>query len=416
MPTPRDSSQITEMAISYDRFHRHLPVASFWTDLEHTIRGYNEKLAELVNLTETGESLSEHDLFALENSELLSELDNEAVSRKAPQTLSDFTAKLADGRELHLETSRIPLFSEDQEVIGLLVTYTDVSERNLANQKFAEQQAALEERNRTIEFDLDSAQQIQKFLMGKKPDACPFLEVASDYRYMEKVGGDYLNFRSLNNGDYSMFLADLTGHGVTAALFMALLKYVSQETPEEVRSLPGYFLNYLDMEFYEQIPNGFFTALSATARYVEEEELVRVDYSNASHPVCIVVRTDGSYELLKSGYFAIGLMDLVEREVHTVDLKFGDRLYAYTDGFIETLDKAGNEFGLDALCQTLASFRDLPLKESIAKTYQALLDYSESDEAQDDMTLLAIEAKEPDETQDQFLPPDPDPWGDLDLE
>ncbi|EDY81355.1 Stage II sporulation protein E, putative [Verrucomicrobiia bacterium DG1235] len=207
-----------------------------------------------------------------------------------------------------------------------------------------------------------------------------------------------------------MLLADLTGHGVTAALFMALLKYISQETPEEVRVLPGYFLNYLDMEFYGQIPNGFFTAFAATAHYNEKRQVVEIDYSNAAHPVSIIIRTDGSYELLESGHFAIGLMDLVERKPHTNDLNFGDRLYAYTDGFLESIDPDGNEFGLEALCKTLAAHRHLPLKDSIQKAYDALASFSQSDEPQDDLTILAIEARPKPQNELDPLDPNEDPW------
>lgn len=397
---------------NYEAFHKHLPVATFWIDLENRIRGFNDKLLQLIGnpSPETIEGAREEDLISTDNWTRLQEMDKAADLTLSPQVETDLYAYLANGKDVHLEIARIPLQDPNGARAGILVTYTDVTERHTAKQQAAKQQAALEERNQAIEFDLDSAQQIQKFLMGKQAEGCPYLDVAFRYQYVEKVGGDYLCFRSLEGGAYSLLLADLTGHGVTAALFMALLKYISQETPEEVRVLPGYFLNYLDMEFYEQIPNGFFTAFAATAHYNSDKNLIEVDYANAAHPASIIVRTDGSYELLESGDFAVGLLDLIERKPHTIELQFGDRLYAYTDGFLETIDPDGNEFGLERLCLELASHRDLPIKESIAKAYERLSLYSQSDDPQDDMTILAIEAKESIDTATSSETYS-DPWG-----
>ncbi len=381
-------------------------------DLEHRIQGFNDKLLELVGNPppEAIKEASEEDLISTDAWERLQQMDQDVAESMLPEVESDLHAYLTDGREVYLEVSRIPLQNPNGDLAGLLVTYSDVTDRHTAKQQAAKQQAVLEERNQAIEFDLDSAQQIQKFLMGKQADTCPYLDVAFRYQYMEKVGGDYLCFRSLEGGAYSLLLADLTGHGVTAALFMALLKYISQETPEEVRVLPGYFLNYLDMEFYEQIPNGFFTAFAATAHYNAEKKLIEVDYANAAHPASIIVRNDGSYQLLESGDFAVGLLDLIERRPHTIELQFGDRLYAYTDGFLESIDPDGNEFGIERFCQELATHRDLPIKESIAKAYQTLASYSQSDDPQDDMTILAIEAKE--RSQGTPIPNEQeDPWG-----
>ncbi len=381
-------------------------------DLENQIRGFNDKLLELVgNLPPSAlENAREEDLISTDAWELIAQMDQSVRQTLRPSTEKDLHAYLHDGREAFLEVSRIPLQDANGDLSGLLVTYSDVTERHIARKYAAEQQATLEERNRAIEFDLDSAEQIQKFLMGKQAESCPHLDVAFQYRYMEKVGGDYLCFRALEGGAYSILLADLTGHGVTAALFMALLKYISQETPEEVRVLPGYFLNYLDMEFYEQIPNGFFTAFAATAHHNAEKKLVEIDYANAAHPASIIVRQDGSYELLDSGDFAVGLLDLVERKPHTIELQYGDRLYAYTDGFLETIDPDGNEFGLERFSQALASYHNLPIKASIQKAYDTLAAYAESDEPQDDMTILAIEAKEP-AAPAPSLNEDDDPWG-----
>jgi len=381
-------------------------------DLEQRIQGFNDTLIKLLG-KQSARSLkgaNEEDLITSESFELLATLDQVAIESGTPQHAKDVHVYLPDGRDAYLEISRIPLLDDQQKASALLVTYLDVTERHQAKRKAEEQREKLEERNQAIEFDLDSARQIQKFLMGKQADTCPYLDVAFRYRYMEKVGGDYLCFRSLEGGAYSLLIADLTGHGVTAALFMALLKYISQETPEEVRRLPGYFLNYLDMEFYEQIPNGFFTAFAATARYDEEMKRVKVDYANAAHPASIIVRKDGSYELLDSGEFAVGLLDLVERPSHTIQLNFGDRLYAYTDGFLESIDPDGNEFGLERLCEVLTNCRDLNVEESIQKAFDRLGIFCQSDKAQDDLTILAIEAKERTKAEPN-LNSNEDPWG-----
>ncbi|MDQ8202904.1 SpoIIE family protein phosphatase [Pelagicoccus sp. SDUM812003] len=404
---------LTSIAQHYEAMHRDLPIASLWKDRCRRVRGCNKRLLSLLGLPPC--ERDQHPVGSAEEALFSGPLncqieldDSRVLATGEPALDREVEAILPDGRSANLIVSRIPLQGHDQKPAGILVTYLDVTEHRESERRILAHEKELEERNKTIEFDLDSARQIQKFLLGKRAEPCAFLDVAFRYRYMEKVGGDYMSFRNLDGDAYSLLLADLTGHGVTAALFMALLKYISQEAPEEVRALPGYFLNYLDMEFYGQIPNGFFTAISATARYDESTESVELEYANAAHPAGVIVRKDGSYELLENGDFAVGLLDLVERSSHKAQLRPGDRFYAYTDGFLETVNDRDEEYGMQRFCETLAATRGLSLENSIEAVYAALAAFSRSDDAQDDMTILGIEARA---KESQLPSQDEDPWG-----
>ena len=397
MPSTHSKAAPARPATSlFHAFHGSLPIAAFWKDPQLRLQEANPRFIQLFGLADDHALRgSREDAFlSPADAEIIRYLDQHVLATGEPVLDHELAATLPDGRIVALLTSRSLMLNASGATIGILATYQDLTQQRATERQILDHQRELEQRNQAIEFDLDSAQQIQKFLMGRRAEPCPFLKVQFRYRYMEKVGGDYVSLRAFDDSSYSMLLADLTGHGVTAALFMALIKYISKEAPEEVRSLPAYFLSYLDMEFFGQIPNGFFTAFSATARHLPDSNRVELEYASAAHPVGIIVRRDGSFETLQQGDFAIGLLDFVERESHKIQLATGDRLYAYTDGFTEAASPQDEEFGLARLAANLAEHRHLPLRESIDALYQAVDSFTGSDLGQDDMTILAIEAVE----------------------
>ncbi len=394
MPSLRPRAAPAPHASLFRAFHGSLPIAAFCKDVQLRFLEANSRFLQLFGLADDRSLRGSREDTFLSPAEaaVVRYLDQRVLATGEPVLDHELAATLPNGRSVALLTTRCPLLDASGRTVGVIATYQDLTQQRAAERQILAHQRELEQRNQAIEFDLDSAQQIQKFLMGRRAEPCPFLDVQFRYRYMEKVGGDYVSLRAFDDDSYSMLLADLTGHGVTAALFMALIKYISKEAPEEVRSLPAYFLSYLDMEFCGQIPNGFFTAFSATARYQPDTGRVALEYASAGHPVGLVVRRDGSCETLQQGDFAIGLLDFVERESHQIQLETGDRLYAYTDGFTEAASPRAEEFGLARLAATLAAARQLPLSSAIDALYQAVDAHTGSDLGQDDMTILAIEA------------------------
>ena len=374
-----------------------LPCPACWKDTTAQLRGANQRFLDLFGLHGEADAvgLLETDFLPSQNAQELAKLDHAIINGHETIPDVEIEVELPNGAQATLLTNRSPMRDAYGEVVGVLIIFTDVTQDRHNQRQIAAHQRELEERNQMMEQDLDSAQQIQQFLVGGKAQACDFLDIQFRYRYMEKVGGDYLSFRSIDAHSYSFMLADLTGHGVTAALFMALLKYISQESPEEVRSLPAYFLSYLDMEFFGQIPNGFFTAFAATLRLEPDSGSVVLEYSNAAHPRAIVIRADGSCLKLEPGDFAVGLLDFVERSSQGLELRLGDRLFVYTDGFLETVNEQDEEYGLERLCRSLQASRPLSLTEAIDAAYADLDAFSCTGEPQDDTTIVGLEVRVP---------------------
>jgi len=159
----------------------------------------------------------------------------------------------------------------------------------------------------------------------------------------EEVGGDYFQVTPLNKHLFGMAIADAKGKGFEAAVLTTGLHTalrVANQSPFKVthkvemlnRSLvsPGEIRNLVSM---------FYGELDASGRII---------YVNCSHPAPILVRANGLEELSAGGLF-LGLGADTEYELGVCELRAGDLIVAYTDGWSELFNEAGEEFGVERL-------------------------------------------------------------------
>lgn len=370
-----------------------LPCPAFWKSLDHRFAGANRALADLLGLDSPSQLVgqSESDISLLCDAARLQTLE-ESILCGAPNLPETDTVILArHGEQIRIRTRRSVLRDSAGRPIGLLGTFTPYED--IERKKLRLQQAQMAARAREVDEDLENARQLQRYLLDQTNSSCPFLDIAWQYRFADKLGGDFVSLHPVGEDQFCFFLADLMGHGVSAALFTALLKYIAREASDAIRLHPEIFLSYLDQRFYDQIPNGFFTAIAGTFARDPLNGSTILTYANAAHPAAILVTAAGGLQLLRTETGAIGLMDDFERQPHTITLLKGDRLFLLTDGFEEAQNFHGEEFGPERIEQALATASHLSLSESIERLYFLCEGFRGPNRACDDMSILAFEAR-----------------------
>jgi len=114
-------------------------------------------------------------------------------------------------------------------------------------------------------------------------------------------------------------------------------------------------------------------------------------YSSGGHNAPVLMRSDGTLELLEKGGLPLGAFDFGTYEEGTILLGMGDLLFLYTDGLTETQDPAGEEeFGEDRLNRLLYKYREEDVSEVFQTVNRELTDFSGRQDADDDITMVGL--------------------------
>jgi len=261
-----------------------------------------------------------------------------------------------------------------------------------ANRALVEKQAALD-------ADLRAAAGIQRSLIPQHPPAIASVRVAWRFLPCDRIGGDVFNLYSLDPHHLAIYVVDVSGHGVPAAMVtVSVSQSLSAQTGYTVRrpatddaaaliATPTDVLEELEREYPLERFEKFFTI-----SYLVLDHVTGVlQHSRAGHPPPVIVRADGTVDVLEAGGTIIGLGTDLPFEEETRQLAPGDRIYLYTDGIVECLDDAGELFGEQRLSDLLRDSRHLPLDDTCERLIAALRQFGAQRPFEDDVTLLALE-------------------------
>jgi sigma-B regulation protein RsbU (phosphoserine phosphatase) len=260
-------------------------------------------------------------------------------------------------------------------------------------------QHLLLEKQMQLEKYLHSAAHIQKSLVPSRFPRVGNLEFAWRFIPCRKIGGDLFNVLQLDEETVMTYVLDVSGHGISSAMvtvsvYQSLSHHLGQVLKERLDAPPYYriltpaeVLRKLDAEYPFERFEMFFTI----CYLLLNPATGRVRYSNAGHPPPLVVRSDGSREILQGGGTVIGMGGVIPFEEGETTLRTGDRLFLYTDGITEHANSAAEFFGEERLSGHLVELKDFPLRIACTRVVELLHGFSEGHPMEDDVTLLGIE-------------------------
>jgi len=246
----------------------------------------------------------------------------------------------------------------------------------------------MHEELQTIQQEVKIASRIQQSILPVGAPKLKGLDFGARYIPMAGVAGDFYDFHVLNDDKLGVLIADVSGHGIPAALISAMVKVAfSQQKP--IADDPSAVLNEINRTLSGKMEDQFLTA-----SYVHldlQEKMLQI--ADAGHlPLMLWRRQEQSMIQIKPKGILIGYMDEIISPVESQPLNIGDRIVLYTDGFVEAHSRAGEEFGETRFVQFIKDHEELPPAEFIDQLVSAVKEWVEyQDGFEDDLTIVVMD-------------------------
>jgi sigma-B regulation protein RsbU (phosphoserine phosphatase) len=264
--------------------------------------------------------------------------------------------------------------------IKLMTAIAALAAAFIRNERLAEKARGADARLRDDEI----ARAIHRGLLPRHDPLFAGLDVSGGFRAAEGVGGDYYGYVAMADGSLGIAIADVSGHGVGAALYMAIAKGALQSEARDILSA-GDILGRVNEVLASDFSASDMFATLVFARFLPDGR--RIVWSNAGHNPPLLLRRSGAIETLKPCGPALGIV--AGARWRDVDERFapGDVLVLYTDGLIEARDDARRFFGIERLVE--AARRPASSAAEIRENVlEALTRHVGSKRVDDDVTLV----------------------------
>ncbi|HEV2721271.1 MAG TPA: PP2C family protein-serine/threonine phosphatase, partial [Thermoanaerobaculia bacterium] len=242
-----------------------------------------------------------------------------------------------------------------------------------------------------VKAEIDAANRIQAALLPIDAPRLAGASFASHYRAATEIGGDYFDFLMLGNGEIGLAFGDVSGHGLTSGIVMAMAK-AALLVQVGVDPSPRVVMNVLNDVVIKTAPKRIMMTFFFG---ILDPDTQQLRFSSAGHLDPYVYRGDsGRLESLSSWGFPLGVRRRDPFREHVARLAPGDRLILYSDGLIEAVDDDGDPFGFERFEQVL---RDHGAKsaEEIKKTLlNSVRKFTRNRPPEDDQTLVVVSFEE----------------------
>lgn len=244
-----------------------------------------------------------------------------------------------------------------------------------------------------VTHELEVARNVQLGLLPKTTPAIPNFDLAGACVPAYEVGGDYFDFFEFNDHQFGLVVADVSGKGVPAAIYMTLTKGILQSHAETEIS-PRQVLMRVNNLMYRTLNRGSFVSMFYAVLDAKEGTLC---FARAGHNPGIVIESNGTQiQLLQTAGIGLGLESgpifdrtLVEGKLR---LRPEDMVVFYTDGFTEAMNNRLEEYGEDRLCKLLREKKGEPAARIVESCYQNVREFAHGFPQNDDMTIVVLRA------------------------
>ncbi len=254
----------------------------------------------------------------------------------------------------------------------------------------AEINAALRDHNERFRKELEEARAIQQSLLPLTLPSDARFQIAVSCQSLEKVGGDWYFVQVVPDGQISIQIADVSGHGLSAAFIGSMTK-LAMTASEHVR--PDQLLRDINRHLAPQIPEGRFVTMGGC---LYDPATGRLQWARAGHPPALVLAranndNKAAVRQLKGEGFAVGFVENSNYTLVEDMLAPGDVLLMFTDGMSEAQNRSMQPFGIERLSTALANTLK---QDSPAEMLRTILDefnaFRQDRLLKDDVTLVLL--------------------------
>ena len=296
-------------------------------------------------MTQLADTLDEEERVAV-----LAELDQlEHLVRGAPDTEGGVIS-IADATD----SASTALIRESDSLAMTALAFQKMSERVQSQNQSLREALAAKNAFIALQKELDIAARVQLSLLPDTILLSDTVEITGIMRPAKEVGGDFYDFFRLDENHIGVAVADVSGKGVPAGLFMVMARTLMRATAIQHLDEPGLVLKRVN-DFLEQNNS---EDLFVTLFYgVLDERTGGFHYANGGHNPPILVTHEDACPLEATGGVALGMFDGLDYADARVDMAPGSRLVLFSDGITEAFNDSEEPFGDSRLLQTA---RDLP--------------------------------------------------------
>jgi len=268
----------------------------------------------------------------------------------------------------------------DQRLLSIIATQ---SAQVVENARLAEEEKALV----VLQEELRLAREIQKNLLPQQPPQVPGYVIAGISEPAKRVGGDYFDFLELGEDRLGLCLADVSGKGITAALLMSNVQATIRSQGRSSPDVGSCVSRSNDMLHASTDSDKFVTMFYG----VLNTRTHRLDYCNAGHNPPIVLPGPDGPEQLRTGGPVLGVLPGYPYDRGEAELKPGQTLLVYSDGFSEAMNDRFEEFGDERLRTSAHAHAELPPDRLLDTLLQEVTDFCGDAPQADDMTIMAVQ-------------------------
>lgn len=310
------------------------------------------------------------------------------LAKKSVEPINHMTKAVTDfvGEDMAFEME--DLYKTGDEIEELAVSFETMSRRMKEYVNEIVENAAEKEK---LQTEMKAATQIQEKMLPRiYPDFYdkPGYEIYAKMVPAKNVGGDLYDFFYLDEDHLAFMIGDVSGKGITAALFMVLCK---QMIKSQVLFYGGDLVAAIkeaNVRLCEESADSMFVTVWIGIITLSTGEL---NFINAGHVYAAVKKANGDFEIVEDNHsLLMGALDFAEFNLNTVTLGKGDVIYLYTDGVTEAHNINCELFGDKRLADALNEGKELPPDELDDLVRRKLAEYSKGQEQYDDITTVVF--------------------------
>jgi sigma-B regulation protein RsbU (phosphoserine phosphatase) len=380
-----------------------LPENIYFKDLQSRFIAVNHSMALWHGFSDPEDVIgkSDLDLFSAEHAQ--GALDDEKQIIETGQPIIDQVEKETwfDGRVTWVSTTKVPLRDPAGNIIGTFGLSRDITTRKLAEEQLARITQELRAKNEALEEDLKMARELQNAMLPSRFPRLPrsaaveqsAVQFYNFYKPSMSVSGDFFEAFEISDTMAGVFICDVMGHGVRAAMVAAIMRTLISELRYAWVD-PGELLTQLNQNLRTTLKDSRIPMFASACYMAVDLQKGELRYANAGHPHPLIIR-DGKPASLngqKPGP-ALGLFDLAEYECSSSGIRPRDTVLLFTDGLIEVENSRGQLYEYGDLLNAAARFSALPGGELCDSLVGEIREFSADNKFNDDVCLIAMQVE-----------------------
>lgn len=250
----------------------------------------------------------------------------------------------------------------------------------------------IENKNAILTEELKMARHVQQTLLPERIPTQESLDFVVTYLPTLEVGGDYYTYLPQGENKIGVFMSDVSGHGVSAAMITMIISTMVRSMAEEQKA-PHELLKMVNQQLMRILDGNLQGTFVTAFYYIVDMEKNTITYANAGHPAPVLLNKCGEILLLTGEGFPLGMFPFSEYELHTKELLPGDKVILYTDGIYDVKNVQGDILGLPRFLEMVKNLSCASGQETLDAIIAEVNRFAGDRPKPDDICLIVMEKK-----------------------